>query len=208
MIEFDDLKGAWKEFSKAQEEQHRLNAEQIKQALENRTLNAIGKIKYALNLDMALLALVTVFMLGYALFFDQTVLPLLLLVFAIVWGFTLLLNIAVHLLLNRVVSAKADLKTSLTRLVQKFGSGIRSVYLLWLVAPVAGVFLGFLVHSSTGSLTIKMFFILLGIGLGIGILLFPLMYWYLNKMVGKHYQELKRCLAELNEEAPVDDSEE
>ncbi|QQS28304.1 MAG: hypothetical protein IPM47_15780 [Sphingobacteriales bacterium] len=199
MIELDDLKNAWQEFSKAQEEQHKLDAAQIRQALEKRTHSAVGKIRRALSIDMALLAFFTITLLIYALLFNKPLLSLLLFVFGIVWSFTLFVNIALHSLLNRVFNVKADLKTSLIKLVNYIGRGLNTINTIAMFAPLAGVFIGYIM-TSHDQLTWQIFLLLLAVGVMMGLAFFPLMRWYTNKMVGQHYQELKQCLNELQEE--------
>ncbi|OWY20432.1 hypothetical protein C7N43_30550 [Sphingobacteriales bacterium UPWRP_1] len=199
MMELDDLKNTWQQFSKAQLEQHHLDAEQIKRSLENRTFSAIGKIRRALSIDMALLAFFTLLALLYALLYNRQLLRLLLLAFGLIWAFTLIVNIGIHLLLNRVVNARADLRSSLSVLVNRLGTGIKTVYVLSVVMPVTGVFFGF-IWTAPHNLSLQLTLLLLAIGLGIGIVFYPVMRWYIKKMLGNHYAELRQCLHELNEE--------
>lgn len=199
MMELDDLKNTWQQFSKAQLEQHRLDAEQIKRSLENRTFSAIGKIRRALSIDMALLAFFTLLALLYALLYNLQLLRLLLLAFGLIWAFTLLVNVGIHLLLNRVVNARADLRSSLSVLVSRLGKGITTAYALSVIMPVAGVFFGY-VWTNTHPLTWQTALLLLAIGLGMGIIFYPIMRWYTKKMLDNHYAELKQCLQELEEE--------
>lgn len=199
MMELDDLKNTWQQFSKAQLEQHHLDAEQIKRSLENRTFSAIGKIRRALSIDMALLAFFTLLALLYALFYNRQLLRLLLLAFGFIWAFTLFVNVGIHLLLNRVVNARADLRSSLLVLVSRLGIGLKTAYALSVIMPVVGVFFGY-VWTSSHSLTWKIALLLLAIGLGMGIIFYPIMRWYTQKMLGNHYAELKQCLQELEEE--------
>lgn len=199
MMELDDLKNTWQQYSKAQEEQHQLDAEQIRQALEKRTFTAVGKIRRALSIDMAILAFFTIAVLLYALLFNKPMLSMLLLVFGLVWAFTLFVNIGVHSLLNRIANAKADLKTSLQILVKKIGAGLRTINTLAVFAPLAGVFIGFL-STAPEELTWHIALLLLVVGGIMGAAFFPLMRWYTNKLVGQHYNELRQCLLELEEE--------
>lgn len=204
MMELDDLKNTWQTLTQEDVARHKVDEDALKLALSKRSQNAAEKIKKGLRLDLGIFAgfvllVCVLFVLGVL---DADIVQPVLIIAAIFMPALVYLNYMANSLLNRLINANENLKESLQSTVEKMGFGIKTVLTFSALAPGLGFIIGyvFVLQADFSILfDIKQFgFIVIGAIISC-VVYFPFARWYVNKLVGHHFYELKDCYEELVE---------
>lgn len=207
-MNLEELKYYWQDQSAALEGK-RLDREALRLLLEERSLITLGKINRNILLEMAVVALFGLFWLYYILHRPEGTNA-----WEIAGIFVYVLGSAVfywykYRSLNRQSLRNADLHTGLSRLVKVmkgymrfyFWSGILLVPVMGTGGFVYGFYTGLMASGkSLANISPLKWLLIAGILLAFNLLAIWFVRLYIRWVYGTHYDALKACLTELEDE--------
>lgn len=206
-MEFDELKTIWQSHTATLVEHGRRSEADIGQILRQRSRAALRNINRSIGIEIGLLLLFAV-LAGWQLFEEDNSLDLLATIMLGFIGASMIFYFWKYRRLNRVVIETANLKEALTKTTKTMAGYMKLYYYAgMLLVPgmgAAGVLYGVYVAAEEQGKTlgeislfawslIALVMILYG---GLSVLFTR---WYIRRLYGVHYDELKACLEELEE---------
>lgn len=210
-MNLDELKYIWQAHSSAQAAQEQHSQEAIRQMLYQRSRTALSRINRNILLEAAFMLLT---LLGSIWMLWQQPAN-----FDGMWIFLILLSVGSLIFyrvkyqqLNRATLGRENLRHSLWEIARVMGHYMQLYTFMAVVVPVLAclaLLYGYSVSAaehgrSLMDLDLTERGILLGIMIIYGVFSYFATRWYIRRLYGIHHQELKSCLAELDEaEVPL-----
>ncbi len=205
-MKIEELKHIWQQ-QVTLLDRHRLDERQIHDLLKSRSLTALSHINRNILIEMGLVAFLGLVWLYWLLnFTTEPSTADVVYIFAFVIGSGIFYYIK-YRLLNSVSLRTSDLKNGLTRLSRVMKGYMRYYYWLgMLVLPIAtGAFCyGFYVEmiqkgNTFSSYSFSQWLLFAGVIIGFNLAAMWIVRRAARWLYGRHYDELKACLAELEE---------
>ncbi|MDX2249291.1 MAG: hypothetical protein SF052_21055 [Bacteroidia bacterium] len=207
-MNFEELKYIWQEHSDAASETMQVSASQIHSMLQARSKSALDKINRNLLIDLSAFILLILSGTGWVLY-SHTPLTSFEMVFL---GLTIFTSGFFYWrkfrALNRVSITTDNLRASLSAITHTLDFYMKLYFYLVVIAvPVmgsGGMLYGFYKGSQEDGRTLEevtpaIWMLLVGLMVVYSTLAVLASRWYVQRMFGVHYQELKTCLRELEE---------
>jgi cation transport ATPase len=207
-MNLNELKYIWQAHSSAQATQEQHSHEAIRQMLYQRSRTALSRINRNILLEAAFMLLT---LLGSIWMLWQQPANL-----DAMWLFLILFSVGSLIFyrvkyqqLNRATLGRENLRTSLWEIARVMGHYMHLYTFMAVVIPVLAclsLLYGYGVAAaedgrSLMDLALAEWGILLGIMAIYGVFSYFGVRWYVRRLYGRHHQELKNCLAELDEAA-------
>jgi len=208
----DELKTLWKEHQSGLRDSREIDRKMFKAVIKSRSRSALARIKRNIWVEIFAIVLPMWLLWSYVMWRGESQHLLLLgLLFPAILAL-IFYGSKLYLLQQNPVEA-ANLKQSLRKSVWLMGSFMR---IYWVIGSIliplmamGGVVAGF-GHSALGSgqnlssISLKTY-TFLGIGgLVYAYLAHRFFRWYVDKLYGEHYRELKSCLSEVEEDPEME----
>ncbi len=199
-MDLDDFKSEWQQ--QTNQDETVLSEQQIEALLQSRTKGTIGQLKRNLWIDFAIMVVFSVVLL-FCTFYISKKNPayargVYVLIGVLALGYSIFTAYS-WMRLRQVIKPKDTLKSALEKLVRRIENGMLGMRIASVLAPTIGLLYARFLIQGTAMFEFLPLLKILGIGLVIGLLYYPLANWYVKKMAGTQCEELKSCLKELEE---------
>ncbi len=203
-MNFDELKTLW-QAEQAQHNDH--SAAEIRSMLFQRSRSALSFINRNIRIEGSLVALALLYSL-YAAWDQSSVVRYFWLFIALFSTASLAFYIYKHRQLNEISLSASDLKSTLRHTADTMSGYMRFYFygttILIPILAFGSMFYGYALGAwqdgrTLGDLVWTEYLILGGIGLIYMAFSYIATKWYIDRLYGQHFRELKDCLAELEE---------
>lgn len=207
-MNLEELKYIWQEHSDDVSETMQVNAAEIHSMLHARSTSALEKINRNMMIDMGAFVLITLAGIAWGLYSNTTFTHFEILVLCLFMLGSIFFYWRKFRALNRISITSGNLRASLSEITRTLDFYAKLyMYLVVYAVPVlgaGGVFYGFYKGSQEDGRTLSdvtpaVWTLLVVVMILYAAFAVAASRWYVNKMFGVHYQELKSCLRELEE---------